>query len=534
MAFANAAPMPPAVAAGKDPKRWWALIGLTLALFMALLDNTIVNVALPHIQRSLRTSISDLQWIVSGYSLVFGALLITGGKIGDIFGRRRIFVAGLVIFTGASALCGLAPNITALHLFRALQGVGGAAIFPLSLAIVNTMFEGKERATAISVWGAVAGLAIALGPIAGGLLVDNVSWRAVFYVNFPIGVIAAAMVMLTVTETRDTEGNGRIDWLGALISIAALFAIIYALIKTDSAGWEWGSRNNVLTLAVGLALVVVFVAVERQIARRGGEPMIELSFFQNPAFNAVNIVVFLLSLGMFASFFYLSLYLQGVLGYSALGAGLRTLPMAAGIFIGSPISAQLSGRYGPRWLMGIGMTITAVAMAVWAMLLTAGTGYGHFVWVFPFFGLGMGMVFPAIGTAVLNAVQPRYSGVATGINDMSREVGGTFGIAVMAAIFNPAYHAALANNAAKAGLSANLVDGLRFGTPNLPPAVLQSAHQVLQASFVDAMHRVIYAGMALLFVGAVAAIALSRGGAHVERAAAVPDGERAKELAPQG
>lgn len=504
----------PTLNAEKDPRRWWALIGLTFALFMALLDNTVVNVALPHIQRSLHTSLSDLQWIVSGYSLVFGALLITGGKAGDIFGRRRVFVGGLFLFTLASALCGIAPNVTALHIFRALQGIGGAAIFPLTLAIINTTFEGKERATAISVWGAVAGLAIALGPVLGGLLVDNVSWRAVFFINLPVGIAAAAIVLLTVDESRDTEGNGRIDWFGALLSIVALFAIIYALIQTGATGWDWGSRNNVLTLGGGVLLVFAFVAYEWQLSRRGGEPMIELSFFQNPAFNAVNAVAFLLSLGMFASFFYLSLYLQTVLGYSALGAGLRMLPVAVGIFIGSPLSAQLAGRYGPRWPLSLGLLIAAASIVAWGLLLTPNSGYSHFAWVFPFFGFGMGMVFPAIGTAVLNSVPARYAGVATGLNDMSREVGGTFGIAVMAAIFNPVYHSSLASNAAKAGLSSASVDGLRSGVASMPPAALAAAHHALQTSYVEATHPVLYVGAALLLLGAGVAIAFSRGGAH--------------------
>jgi EmrB/QacA subfamily drug resistance transporter len=511
---------PMSISAEKDPRRWWALIGLTFALFMALLDNTVVNVALPHIQRSLHTSISDLQWIVSGYSLVFGALLITGGKVGDIIGRRRVFIGGLFLFTLASALCGVAPNVTALHIFRALQGIGGAAIFPLTLAIINTTFEGKERATAISVWGAVAGLAIALGPVLGGLLVDNVSWRAVFFINLPVGIVAATIVMLTVKESRDTEGNGRIDWFGALLSIVALFAIIYALIQTGASGWGWGSRNNVLTLAGGILLVIAFIGFEWQLSRRGGEPMIELSFFQNPAFNAVNAVAFLLSLGMFASFFYLSLYLQTVLGYSALGAGLRTLPIAVGIFVGSPLSAQLAGRYGPRWPLALGLLLAAGSIVAWGLLLTPTTGYSHFAWVFPVFGFGMGMVFPAIGTAVLNAVPARFAGVATGLNDMSREVGGTFGIAVMAAIFNPVYHSSLVSNAAKAGISANAVDGLRSGAANMPPATLAAAHRALQASYVDATHPVLYVGALLLLLGAVVAIAFSRGGAHGEQAGA--------------
>lgn len=508
---------PAASAAALDPRRWWALAALSLALFMALLDNTVVNVALPHIQRGLHTSVEDLQWIVSAYTLVFSSLLLTGGKFGDLFGRKRVFLTGLVFFVAASALCGLAPNIGYLHAFRALQGIGAAAIFPLTLAIVNSTFEGKERATAISVWGAISGAAIAFGPVVGGLLVDNVSWRAVFYVNVPIGAIVATLALYAVRESKDTSSGGHIDWLGTLVSSTALFAIVFALIKTDSTGWDWGSRNNVLMLSAGALLLAAFVAIELRILRRGGEPMVDLSFFRNLSFSAANAVGFLVSLSMFGVFFYASLYLQGVLGYSALGAGMRILPIAGGIMLGAPVSAQLAGRLSPRWPLAAGMAIAAIGVALWAALMSATAGYSNFVWALPVFGFGMGMVFPAIGTAILNAVPREKSGIASGINDMSREVGGTFGIAVTASIFNPVFHANLTHEALKAGLPAGVGAALRNGagavqlSTGVPAELALTAHRVTQAAFVGGLQTVMAVSVALLLTGAAVAFLFMRG-----------------------
>ncbi len=530
MAATNTAlgsPARPAASAGRaDPRRWWALAALSLALFMALLDNTIVNVALPHIQTSLHTSISGLQWVVSAYSLVFGSLLITGGKFGDLFGRKRVFLSGLAIFVSASALCGLAPNLNALHAFRALQGIGGAAIFPLTLAITNETFEGRERALAISIWGAISGAAIALGPVIGGVLVDHVSWRAVFYVNLPIGMLVAGLALYAVRESRDTSSKGRIDWAGALLSSAALFAVIYGLIQTGSAGWGWGTRNNVLALAAGAALLLAFIATELTILRRGGEAMVDLRFFRNLGFSGANAVAFLVSLGMFGSFFYASIYLQDVLGYSAMGAGLRILPIAAGIMVGAPLSGQLAAKIGPRWPLGAGMAIAAIGVLLWAGLMGPHAGYNDFVVAFPIFGFGMGLVFPAIGTAVLNTVPREKSGVATGINDMSREVGGTFGIAIMAAIFNPAYHSGLVSETAKAGLPASVAATLSSGAQaagtsagQLPADLALKVHAALQAAFSGAMVDVLRVGAVLLLLGSAAAFALmgrARGGEPAE------------------
>ncbi|HEY7295815.1 MAG TPA: MFS transporter, partial [Dehalococcoidia bacterium] len=321
--------------------------------------------------------------------------------------------------------------------------------------------------------------------------------------------------LYAVRESRDATSGGGIDWAGTLLSSAALFAIIYALIQTGSPGWDWGTRNNVLMLGAGLALLLAFVSVELIILRRGGEPMVDLRLFGKLGFSGANAVAFLVSLGMFGSFFYASIYLQDVLGYSAMGAGLRILPIAAGIMIGAPLSGQLAAKIGPRWPLGAGMAIAALGVLLWAGLMGPHAGYTDFVAAFPIFGFGMGLVFPAIGTAVLNTVPREKSGVATGINDMSREVGGTFGIAVMAAIFNPAYHSGLTSEAAKAGLPSSVAATLSNGAQaaassagQLPAELAAKVHGTLQAAFAGAMVDVLQVGAVLLLLGSAVAFAL--------------------------
>ncbi len=303
-------------------RKWWTLLAVCVATFMLLLDVTIVNVALPAIERSLKASFSDLQWVIDAYALTLAALLLTGGSLSDLLGRRRVFVIGIAIFTFASLLCGLAGSPTVLNLSRGLQGIGGAFMFSTALALLAAAFPPRERGTAIGIWGATTGASVAVGPLVGGLLTDGIGWEAIFFVNVPIGIATIALALAKVEESRDPHA-GSLDWPGLLTFSGALFLLIFGLIRGNDEGW--GSALIVALLAGAAVLLVVFVVVER----RRRQPMLELSLFRKPAFNGASIAAFALSASMFAMFLYLTLYVQNILGYSPLESGLRFLPVTS-------------------------------------------------------------------------------------------------------------------------------------------------------------------------------------------------------------
>src|SRR5215218_2894701 len=300
-------------------RKWWTLVAVCTATFMLLVDVTIVNVALPSIEQDLHASFSDLQWVIDAYALTLAALLLTGGSLADILGRRRIFVIGIVVFTVASVLCALAGTPLVLNLARALQGIGGAFMFATSLALLASAFQGRDRGTAFGVWGATTGASVAVGPLVGGVLTDGIGWEAIFLVNVPIGIAAIAMTLAKVEESHAPSG-GRIDWPGLLTFSGALFALIFALIRGNSEGW--GSPVIVACLAAAAVLFVAFVMVER----RSDHAMLDLSLFRKPAFAGASITAFVLSASMFSMFLYLTLYIQNILGYTPLESGLRFLP----------------------------------------------------------------------------------------------------------------------------------------------------------------------------------------------------------------
>src|SRR5207248_2874544 len=307
-----------------------------------------VNVALPDIQRSLHSSFRDLQWIVNAYSLTLAAFMLTAGALADSFGRRRVFVTGLVVFTVSSAACGLATTPLALNLARAVQGTGGAMMFATSLALIAGAFHGRERGVAFGVYGGVIGAAVAVGPVVGGLITSGISWEWIFFVNVPIGVAAVALTLTQVTESRDPEATG-VDWLGLLTFSGALFLLVFALIKGNDDGW--GSTRIDTYLAVSAVLLVLFVVVEHVQKR----PMLDLTLFRRPAFAGASIVAFAISSSMFAMFLYLTLYIQDVLGFAPLQAGLRFLPVTLISFFVAPISGRMSVRVPIRALLGVGL-----------------------------------------------------------------------------------------------------------------------------------------------------------------------------------
>ena len=315
-------------------RKWWTLLAVSVAIFMLLLDITVVNVALPDIQRSLRSSFGDLQWVVNAYALTLATFLLTAGALADLFGRRRVLVLGLAIFTASSAACGLAGSPLALNLARAVQGLGGAMMFATSLALIAHAFHGRERGTAFGVFGGTIGAAVAVGPVVGGLITSGPGWEWIFFINVPIGVAAVALTLTQVSESSDPAASG-VDWRGLVTFCGSLFLLVYALMQGNDKGW--GSTEILACLSAAAVLLVAFILVERAQPR----PMLDLTLFRRPAFAGASIVAFAVSSSMFAMFLYLTLYIQDVLGYGPLQAGLRFLPITLVSFVVAPISGRL-------------------------------------------------------------------------------------------------------------------------------------------------------------------------------------------------
>src|SRR5919206_2827352 len=334
--------------------KWWTLVAVCVATFMLLLDVTIVNVALPYIERDLHASFSDLQWVIDAYALSLAALLLTAGSLADGLGRRRIFLVGLGIFTVASALCGFSTTPLMLNLARALQGIGGGFMFATALALLASAYQGADRGTALGLWGATTGAAVAVGPLVGGVLVQAIGWEAIFFVNVPIGIGAIVLTWRRVAESRD-PGHGGADWPGTVTFSAALFLLVFGLIRGNPEGWN----DAIVACLVGAAvLLVAFVAIER----RSSRPMLDLSLFRKPTFGGASIAAFVLSAAMFAMFLYLTLWIQNILGYSALQSGLRFMPTTLLSFAVAPISGKFAERFGVRWFIAGGLACVGLGL----------------------------------------------------------------------------------------------------------------------------------------------------------------------------
>jgi EmrB/QacA subfamily drug resistance transporter len=410
-----------------DNRRWWTLGAMCFALFMLMLDNTVVNVALPTIQRSLGLSIGGLEWTVNAYTLTFAVLLVTGGRLGDIFGRRRWFLIGVVIFAGSSAFIGLAQSSTWLIGGRAVQGIGAALMMPATLSIVTNAFPPQERGKAIGTWAAVSALALAIGPVVGGFLVEHVSWQSIFFLNVPVAILAVIVTFFAAEESRDESATHTVDYAGVAGISVGLGALVLALIEGN--GWGWGSVRILSLLALSVAGLAAFTAVEL----RSPEPMIDFRFFRGRTYLGANLVGFLTTFAMLAMFFFLALYMQNVKDYSPLEAGVRFLPATMMIIVVAPLAGRLTDRIGARPLITAGLLLVAGSL-FWQGHLSADTGYVSLALPFVLMGTGMGLVMPPMTTAGMNAVEQSKAGVASGILSTSRMVGGTFGVAAMGAL----------------------------------------------------------------------------------------------------
>ena len=405
-------------------------MAVCLATLMLLLDVTIVNVALPAIEKDLGASFSDLQWVVDAYALTLAAFLLTAGSLSDLIGRKRVFVGGLALFTLASLLCGLAKDPLILNLSRGLQGIGGAGMFACGLALLASAYQGKDRGTAIGIWGATIGAAVAVGPLVGGALTDGIGWEAIFFVNIPIGLGVIALTLRTVAESRNPS-EGRIDIPGVVTFSAALFLFVFCLIRGNDEGW--GSAPIVGMLIAAALLLVAFIAIER----RSDHPMLELALFRNPSFVGASIGAFALSASLFAMFLYLTLYIQNQLSYSPLEAGLRFLPTTLLSFIVAPFAGKLAERVGIRWFMGVGLIMVGGGLFLQSGL-SASDEWTALLPGFILSGIGVGMVNPALATAAVGVVAPIKAGMASGINSTFRQVGIATGVAAWGAIFQSA------------------------------------------------------------------------------------------------
>jgi EmrB/QacA subfamily drug resistance transporter len=422
-----------------DRRKWWTLGAVAFALFMIMLDNTVVNVALPSIERGLGAGLSELEWVLNAYVLCFAVLMLMGGKLADLFGRRRIFLIGLIVFTGMSLACGLATSAGELIAFRAIQGAGAALMLPATLAIITAAFPPRQRGTALGIWAGVSAMALAIGPLIGGVLTEHISWSWIFFVNVPIGVVGVLVGLVVIAETRDTTVGQRLDIPGLVASGAALFALTFALIEANNYGW---TSPAILGLFAGAAAAfAVFLLLER----RPG-PMLDLSLFRNGTFSGANIVALLVTLAMFGVFFFMSLYVQRILGYSPVQAGAIFLPMTLLIVVVAPISGRLSDRVGSRWLMAGGLALLGVALILFSRLGT-GSDFWSLLPGLILAGVGIASTMSPMTAAAMRSVPVTSAGVASGVLSTFRQVGGAMGIAIMGAILTSRETSALARGA---------------------------------------------------------------------------------------
>jgi EmrB/QacA subfamily drug resistance transporter len=422
-----------AVLAAEENRKWWTLFAVAFGLFMIMLDNTVVNVALPSIERDLHMSLSSLEWIVTAYALTFAALLITGGKLADLYGRRRIFTLGLVVFTLSSLACGLAPSAGFLIGARAVQGVGAALMNPATLSIITATFPPRQRGTAIGIWAGVSALALAIGPLAGGLIVDNINWNWIFFVNVPVGALAILVSQLVIRESRDTSHEQSLDLPGLVTSIGFLFALSYALIEGNRHGWTSPEILGLFVAAVVLLAAFVLIEHRRRLS------MLDLSLFRIGAFAGANVVAMLVSLAMFGVFFFVSLYVQNILDYTPTKAGAIFLPMTILIILVAPIAGKFSDRIGSRWLMGGGMTLLSISLLLYQRVEV----HSDFWTLLPAMlvgGVGMAMTMSPMTAAAMGAVPVDKAGVGSGVLNSFRQVGGSLGIALMGAILASYIH----------------------------------------------------------------------------------------------
>ncbi len=464
-------------------RKWWTLAAVSFGLFMIMLDNTVVNVALPAMQASLHLKVSELEWVVAGYALTFGAFMLTGGKLADLFGRRLMFVVGLAVFTGASLACGLAGNAHILIGARVVQGLGAALMNPSTLSIITVTFPPRQRGTAIGIWAGVSALALAIGPLVGGLITEHVNWNWIFFINVPIGIVGIAAAFAFIDESRDTSVEQRPDLPGLATSALGLFSLTYGLIEANNYGWS--SPRIVGAFVIAAVSLGAFVLLELHQRL----PMLDLSLFRNRTFAGANAVMLLVGLAMFGVFFYISLYMQQVLGYSPTQAGAAFLPMTVLIILIAPFAGRFSDRFGSRYFASVGMVLVSLSLylfsrqgvdsSFWGLLPAMLTG-----------GTGMALTMTPTTAAAMSAVARDKAGVGSAVLNSMRQVGGSLGIAVMGTI-----------------VASGLASGLAAG----------DTHQV---AFTEGLHTGLEVAAVIALAGSFVAMLTVRKPHHPEQAVA--------------
>jgi EmrB/QacA subfamily drug resistance transporter len=495
---------------GPMDRKWWTLIAVCTGVFMLLLDVTIVNVALPDIQHAFGASLADLQWVIDAYALTLAALLLTAGSIADLAGRRRVFAVGIVVFTGGSLLCGLSSGTTFLALARAVQGIGGAIMFATSLALLAQAFAPRERGIAFGVFGAVTGVAVAIGPVLGGAITSGLSWRWIFFVNLPVGAGALAATLLRVDESR-APGARRPDWAGCVTFTVALAALVFGLIRSHPDGW--GSTTVAGSLSLAVALLAGFVVLEL----RSPAPMLDLSLLRVPTFGGGLIAAWAISASIFSLLTFLVLYIQNILGYSALQTGLRFLPLTGAIFLTAGIAGRLTQRVPIRLLIAPGFVLVGTGLLLMRGL-DAGSAWTHFLPGFLLAGVGAGLINVPLASTAVGVVAPERAGMASGINSTFRQVGVATGVALLGSLLAGRIRDSVAGHLAGGPLAprahelgAAISDGRIDQALKTTPAPLRGlAAGAARAGYADALNTVLLVGGSIALVAAVLTFVLIR------------------------
>jgi EmrB/QacA subfamily drug resistance transporter len=454
-------------------RKWWTLAAVAVGLFMIMLDNTVVNVALPSIRSDLRIALSELEWVLNAYALTFGVLLLTGGKLADMLGRRAIFITGLVIFTLASLACGLATSAEVLIAARTVQGIGAALMNPATLSIITATFPPRQRGMAIGIWAGVSALALAIGPLVGGVLTENFHWSWIFFINIPIGIAGVLAARIFIDESKDSSANQRLDLPGLITSGVGLFALTFGLIETNN--HAWGSTLVLSMFALAAVSLTAFVLLE--LHQRN--PMLDLSLFKNRTFSGANAAMLLVGLALFGIFFFNSLFVQNIMGFSPIEAGATFLPMTVLIILVAPFAGRLSDQIGPRWLMGAGMLLLAVALILFGTL-DASSNFWDLLPGLLVGGFGMAITMAPTTSAAMGSVPIDAAGVGSAVINSMRQIGGSIGIALMGAL---------------------VATKLTVENPADPRYALQ---------FVEGYHLAVHVGAGLVLVGAFLSVVLVR------------------------